>query len=205
MSDLILDFETLGQSVIKCPILNCSFFVFDVDRFLSNSPYSYDEVLEGTLRLKLSVEDQVKNGYKIEPSTLTFWDSVSPEAKKQLTPKPNDLTYSEFCDRMMELLEPHRIDYWWSRSNTFDPILLWRIFEDVGASDRLNNKLKFWKVRDIRTYIDAKTDFSLSKNGFNPLPDSEWNEKFRAHDSRHDVTADVLRLQKLVRIDAGLD
>lgn len=205
MSDLIIDFETLGQSIYKAPLLNCAFFVFDRDRFLSDNPYTYEEVLAGSFQLKLSVMEQVKVGYKIDQSTLTFWEGVGEEAKKQLTPLKTDLTYAQFCDTMMERLEPHRIDYWWSRSNTFDPILLWRIFEDEGRSEELNKKLKFWKVRDVRTYIDAKTDFALKKNGFNPLPEAEWNAKFKAHDSRHDITADVLRMQKLVRYENSID
>lgn len=205
MPDLILDAETLGQNVLSAPILNFSFFLFDVGRFTAGVPYLYDEVLNGTFRLKLSVEDQVRNGYRIEQSTLEFWDSVGEEAKKQLIPRPNDLTYAEFCDRMVEWLGDRRVNYWWSRSNTFDPILLWRIFKDSGRSADLDQRLKYWKVRDVRTYIDAKTDFSLAKNAFTPMPEAEWNQRFKAHDSRHDITADVLRLQKLVRIDAGLE
>jgi hypothetical protein len=204
VSDLILDFETIGQSVITAPILNCSFFLFDTERFVSKNPYTYGEVLDGTWRLKLSVEDQVKKGYKIRSEDLAFWDSVGPEAKKQLVPKSNDLTYDQFCDTMMDRLRDHRVDFWWSRSNTFDPILLWRIFEDCGRSEELNQKLKFWKVRDVRTYIDAKTDFALARNGFVPMDQREWDAKFKAHDSRHDITGDVLRLQKLVRLEHDL-
>ena len=202
--DLILDFETLGQSVMKCPILNCSFFLFDWKKFETN-PYSYDEILNNTFHLKLDVSSQVKDrGYVIEQSSLGFWETVGAEAKKQLMPSKNDLTYDQFCDKLMAYLQNHKIDYWWSRSNTFDPILLWRIFEDAGRIDELNNKLKFWRVRDIRTYIDAKLDFGSSKNGFVPIDKSEWDKKFRAHDSRHDITGDVLRLQKIIRVERDL-
>lgn len=202
--DLIFDMETLGQSVIRCPILNCSFLRFDKDRFASDEPYSYDELLDQTYILKLSVEAQVKAGYKIEPGTLDFWQKLGPEAQKQLRPSENDLTYAQFCDSMMAWLGAARIDFWWSRSNTFDPILLWRIFEDEARLEEMGEKLKFWKVRDVRTYIDAKTDFSLKKNSFVPLPQAEWDAKFVAHDSRHDIVADVLRMQKLVRIEQEL-
>jgi hypothetical protein len=89
-----------------------------------------------------------------------------------------------------------KIDYWWSRSNTFDPILLWRIFEDCDRSQELNDRLKFWKVRDIRTYIDAKSDFAL-RNDFIPIDNETWKANFKAHDSRHDVVGDVLRMQKI--------
>ena len=206
MAELIIDFETLGQSVMKCPILNCSMFVFDRERFKSKTnPYTYDEILKNCVTLKLNVGEQVKNGYKIEPGTLDFWSKVNDEAKKQLVPSKNDLTYAEFCDKMMQYLQLEKITYWWSRSNTFDPILLWRIFEDASKLDDLNSKLKFWKIRDVRTYIDAKTDFSLGKNGFVPIDLHTWSEKFKEHDSRHDITGDILRLQKITRIEEGLD
>lgn len=202
--DLILDFETLGQSVIRCPILNCSLLRFDRDRFLTDEPYSYDELLDNTFHLKLDVAAQVEAGYKIEPGTIAFWEKLGPEAQKQLKPSKNDLTYSQFCDNMMAWIGAAKIDYWWSRSNTFDPILLWRIFEDVGRLEEMGEKLKFWKVRDIRTYIDAKTDFNLTKNSFIPVSKAEWDAKFIAHDSRHDIVADVLRIQKLVRLEQEL-
>lgn len=201
----ILDFETFGQNVNTCAIINCAYLVFDYDRFKTN-PYSYDELLGMVQVLKLDVAKQVKDGFIIEKTTLDFWDKVDPEAKKQLKPDPNkDLTYQEFCDNMLSYLGKEKIDYWWSRSNTFDPILLWRIFEYSNKLDDLNYKLKFWRVRDTRTYIDAKTDFELNKNGFIPIDTNEWNSKFKEHDSKHDIIGDILRMQKIVRVENGLD
>lgn len=202
--DLIIDFETLGQSVMTAPLINCAMLTFDKDRF-KETPYDYDELLAMTEQFKFSVEDQVRNGYIIEKGTLTFWETVGEEAKKQLIPSKNDLTYEEFCDKMMHYLFPVKVDFWWSRSNTFDPILLWRVFEDSGRVEELNAKLKFWKVRDVRTFIDAKTDFALKKNGFVPIDQAEWDAKFKAHDSRHDIVGDVLRMQKIVRLEEGLE
>ena len=62
-----------------------------------------------------------------------------------------------------------------------------------------------WKVRDVRTFIDAKFDFS-TRSGFVPLADEKyWNEAFVAHDSTHDVAADVLRLQAIYRAENDLE
>jgi hypothetical protein len=198
--ELILDAETLGQDVKTCPILNFSFCTFDRSRFVSDEPYTFDELLGMTWQLKLDVATQVRDGYKIEPGTIAFWETVGPEARKQLTPTQNDLTYDQFCSTMMNRLRNEQIDYWWSRSNTFDPILIWRIFNDAGRSEELNEKLKFWRVRDVRTYIDAITDFKLKKNGFAPMAQDVWDRTFKEHDSRHDVSADVLRMQYLSRM-----
>ena len=203
LTELIFDAETFGQSVKYAAIINCSFLLYDKERFL-DKPYSYDELLAEVFTLKLDVQQQVKDGYRIEPSSIDFWKGLPKEAQLQLVPSKKDLTYAQFCDILIEQLKGHKIDYWWSRSNTFDPILLWRIFEDENRLNDLNNKLKFWKIRDIRTYIDAKTDFKLDKNGFQPLPDSEWKRKFVEHDSKHDIVADVLRIQKIIRLENEL-
>ena len=205
MKNFILDFETFGQDVLSVPIINCAFMRFDTDRFVSDDPYTYDELLDTAQVLKLSVEKQVRDGYVIEPSSLDFWSKVDPAAKKQLVPRADDLTYDQFCDSMLSYLGKDKVDYWWSRSNTFDPILLWRIFNDAGKIEKLQWKLKFWRVRDIRTYIDAKTDFQLDMNGFIPIGKAEWDAKFKLHDSKHDITADVLRLQRVARADNGLE
>ena len=197
---LILDFETFGQSVIKAAIINCAYLVFDWKRF-TDKPYSYDELLNSCKMLKLDVKKQVSDGYIIEPSSLTeFWSKMPADVRKQIQPRDDDISYDEFCEQFLDSLYGHKIEYWWSRSNTFDPILLWRIFEDSGKTKDLNDKLKFWRVRDIRTYIDACSDFSLDRNAFIPIEEKEWKSKFKEHEPRHDIVGDVLRLQKLAQL-----
>ena len=69
----------------------------------------------------------------------------------------------------------------------------------------MNEYLRWWRVRDIRTWIDAKFDFS-TKNGFVPIADVEyWENTFIGHDSTHDVAADVLRLQAIHRAENELE
>jgi hypothetical protein len=69
----------------------------------------------------------------------------------------------------------------------------------------LNEYIPFWRVRDTRTYIDASFDFS-TKNGFVPIADEEyWNNNFKAHDSVHDVAADILRLQTIHRAQHDME
>ena len=205
MTDLIIDAESLGQSVFTCPVVNFSIFKFDPQKFKSDEPYSYDEVLNNIVVFKLNVTEQVKKyGYIIEKSSLSFWEKRPDDVRKQITPSSKDLYIDEFCTKFIAEIENDNIKYWWSRSNTFDPVLLYRLFNTVNLTDRLNKVLKFWRVRDIRTFIDAKADFALDFNAFIPIDEKEWKEKFKEHDSKHDVTADVLRMQRLVRIENGL-
>lgn len=203
--DLIIDFETMGKKAAKCAVIDCSVMIFDWERFSSN-PYTANSIVEAK-RFKLSVADQVKNyGWEIEKSTLQFWEEQEPEVRAKIAPKKGDLTVKEFVKQFHEfLIESPKIDYWWSRSNTFDPIVLSRLFEAEDKLLHLEEYLKYWRVRDTRTHIDAKLDYP-KENGFVPLTDTDkWNKVFKKHDSSWDVLADVLRLQQIFRAENDLN
>ena len=69
----------------------------------------------------------------------------------------------------------------------------------------MGNYLKYWSVRDTRTFIDAKFDFP-KLNAFVPVSDTaKWEYNFKAHDSKHDVAADILRLQAITRAENDLE
>ena len=203
--DLIIDFETMGKKATKCAVIDCSVMIFDWERF-SSDPYTVHSIVE-TKRFKVSVADQVKNyGWEIEKSTLQFWEEQEPEVRAKITPKKDDLTVKEFVKQFHNfLVESPKIDYWWSRSNTFDPIILARMFEAEDKLLHLEEYLKYWKVRDIRTFIDAKLNFP-KVNGFIPIKNEEtWNTTFKQHDSSWDVLADVLRFQTIARAEEDLE
>jgi hypothetical protein len=205
MTHLIIDFETMGKDAGKCAVIDCSVMVFDFDRFLTN-PYTIASISQAK-RFKLSVTDQVKNyGFDIDKSTLQFWEEQSPEVRANIAPKKSDLTVKEFVKQFHEfLIESPKVDYWWSRSNTFDPIILSRLFAAEGKLLHLEEYLKYWRVRDTRTFIDAKLNFP-KENSFAPLVDSDkWNKVFKKHDSSWDILADVLRLQQIYRAENDLE
>ena len=205
MTHLIIDFETMGKDAGKCAVIDCSVMVFDFDRFLTN-PYTITSISQAK-RFKLSVTDQVKNyGFDIDKSTLQFWEEQSPEVRANIAPKKSDLTVKEFVKQFHEfLIESPKVDYWWSRSNTFDPIILSRLFAAEGKLLHLDEYLKYWRVRDTRTFIDAKLNFP-KENSFSPLVDSDkWNKVFKKHDSSWDILADVLRLQQIYRAENDLE
>ena len=81
------------------------------------------------------------------------------------------------------------------------------------ATDRVDTFNQYlevlWKVRDmfVVTFIDAKFNFYTTRSGFVPLADEELLGKtaFVAHDSSHDVAADVMRLQTIHRAEHDLE
>lgn len=198
-SHFILDFETLSTNTQKCPVLDCAYFVFDWDRFLSDKPYTFEELVSSIKYDKLNIREQIKAGAETEASTIEFWKSVSSEAKDRIMPSIEDILVEDFLNNLETYLKANSVTYWWSRSNTFDPIILTRL-----AGKRFDNLLKFWYVRDTRTFIDAKLNFPKI-NGFCPYDDEvAWNKIFHQHNCVHDVAADILRLQKLTRLENGL-
>lgn len=206
MKHLFIDFETFGRNTQDAALIDLSVFVADTDKMISDKPYNLHTLNEIT-RFKLSVKDQVDNyGWKVYEDTVKFWSTVSEEARKHIRPLKTDLTVEQFVDAFLKfLIESGKIDYWWSRSNTFDPILLWRIFDTVNKYNHMNEYLPFWRIRDVRTYIDVKLDFP-KKNGFIPIQDEEtWNKNFVEHNSSWDVLADVLRMQAILRAENDLE
>lgn len=206
MNDLIIDFETMGVDPVDCAVVDCSAFVFNWDRFTSDNPYTLDDVAN-VRRFKLSVSDQVKNyNYRIDDEVIEFWQKQSKEVRDRVKPTKDDLTLEEFVNQFHDFVIDSNIGRWWSRSNTFDPVILVRLFNSREKKKHIEEYLKFYLVRDTRTYIDAKFDFKLKKNGFCPVDDAAlWEQKFKAHDSAYDVIADVMRLQSIVRAENDME
>lgn len=205
MKHCFFDAETLGQNMIDCAVIDVSMFVADTDQMLSNEPYDLSTINQVT-RYKLSIKDQVDNyQFVVYQDTVDFWQSQSDAARRHIAPKRSDLTVSQFCEQLISDIDNRgKINYWWSRSNAFDPILLWRLFNTQGKRQHFDLRFPYWSVRDIRTFIDAKLDFP-KLNPFVPVDDKKaWEDSFVKHDSSWDVLADVLRMQKIIRIENDL-
>lgn len=202
---LIYDFETLSQDSLTGVAVDISWLFFDWDRFIEN-PYTFQELMKACHKSKLSVQDQVENyNYKIQKSTIEWWKSQDKETRKKILPSEQDVDISTFMNDFIVSFPP-KVYYHWTRSNTFDPIFLTRIARDTGNEQKINDLLKYYAIRDTRTYIDSKTNFNYKMNSFVPIKDEEyWNQNFKKHDSSCDIVADVLRLQTLTRIENNLE
>jgi hypothetical protein len=202
----ILDYETMGQDVFKVPVINCSYFIFDWARFTSDEPYTFNELIKSIKFDKMQVEPQVKAGCSFNKRDLQWWMDQGEEAQKQIKPSAQDIPVSKFVENLYTYVKGTKIKRWWSRSNTFDPLLLARNFMDHPLMDRdeMHEILPYWLVRDIRTYIDTQFNFTPPRNDFCPIDDEAlWEQYFVKHNSVHDVAADILRLQKIDRTVNG--
>jgi hypothetical protein len=206
MRHLIIDFETMGQNAVDCAIIDCSAIIVDTEKMVSNNPYTLSDISLAK-KFKLSIKDQVDN-YKwiVYKDTIDFWLSQPDSVKKNIKPLSSDLLVKDFVEEfLLYLINNGKVQYWWSRSNTFDPLLLWRLFNSQNRYTQMNEYLPYWRVRDTRTFIDAKLDFP-KKNGFVPIKNQEkWQSVFVEHDSSWDVFADALRMQAILRAEKDLE
>jgi len=204
--DLILDFESIGKDYRTCPIVDCSWLFFDWERFTSN-PYTFDELVESATTVKFDVKDQVQNqGRHYRQSDLLWWKRQDKESRRKLMPSEDDVPSYEFIRLFLtSVREYDKIHHWWSRGNPFDGGLLEREMYYCDSWDLFNQYLPFWRIRDTRTWIDAKLNFPI-KNSFTPIKDEAlWNKMFKGHISSHDIAADVMRLQVITRAENDLD
>lgn len=205
-TDFILDFETIGQCSRLAPAIDCSYTTFVWERFLEE-PYSFNELISTIKKSKLSIQEQVTNyDFSYKKEDLDWWMQQAPEVKQHIKPRADDLTIPQFIEEVISYLrKSEKISYWWSRANGFDPVILDHLSMSVSKDKFLNEYIPYWKVRDTRTFIDAKFNFT-TKNGFCPVADQEWWESnFKAHDSTHDVAADILRLQSIHRAENDME
>lgn len=202
---LIFDFETIGVNPISCPALNMSACLFDWDRFLSSAPYTFHEIIRESTTWKFNVQDQVKRyNYTYNKADLNFWADQNEIVRNVILPSKEDIKIDKFGRLFIDWIGETDVGYWWSRSNMFDPVILERLMNVSKMSNQFKFKLKFWSVRDTRTFLDAKLGFNT--NTFTPLNDeTKWDLMFDKHNSKHDIAADIMRMQCVVRAEAGLE
>lgn len=205
-TDFIFDFESMGKCARKVPAIDCSYTTFIWERFL-DEPYTFEELVAGMQKGKLDIKHQVEeHDFAYTQDDLQWWVAQSKEARKNIVPRQDDLKINMFIQRLIEYLRSQeKISHWWSRGNSFDPVILDHLADTVGKVELINQYIPFWKIRDVRTFIDAKLNFP-SKNGFVPIADTDrWEQIFNQHDSTHDVAADILRLQTIHRVENDME
>jgi len=167
---------------------------FNEDRYLSDNPYEYKELLDTAQFIKFSVKEQVEvYGREIQKSTIDWWKSQSSEARDLINPSDADQSLTEIVPFLKNLIvDPSQIGKVYTRGNTFDPIFLDSILAAVRSPELYN----WWSVRDTRSMIEGLSFGADIKNSF-MVPGLE--ESFIHHDPIHDIAMDVMRMQFLVR------
>ena len=194
---LIFDFETLSQNSCKGVVLCAAFLDFDMNEFMEN-PYTFRSAFGKTKFISFDVEEQARK-YKrvIDKSTIDWWE----EQKKQKPPgtfdfilKPSENNVS--ISQLLLFIKTHyseKYDRVFTRGS-FDNVLLESIFRDCNQQ----SPIPYWKMRDIRSFIEGLliTDTSGIKNNF--IPPGLNESELILHDPRTDIVVDLLRLQSVI-------
>lgn len=191
----IFDFETLSNRPEDGVALSMAMLNYSETRF-THMPYTYDELLNNCKFIKFDVESQVTTfGRKIKQDTLEWWGKQSKEAQKQLKPSTDDVSITELYD-FFALHKATNLKKVFSRRNTFDPVFITSLMEATG------NPMPYawWDVRDTISFIEGVSFGSGLKNNFIP---EGLDEHFVAHDPRHDIAMDVMRMQTVVQAAFG--
>lgn len=192
MTCIIYDFETLSQDQYRGVVVSLALLQYDESRFIEK-PYEYEELLSEVKMIKYDVEEQVKEfGRSISKDTLEWWKKLPPEVRKQLKPSSEDRSIRDTYDFFVENADIPNLKKVYTRGNTFDPMFL----ENIVRQFDQELPYGWWLVRDTRSLIEGLSWGTDLKNSFK-IPELE--EKFVHHDPRHDITLDVMRMQKLSR------
>jgi hypothetical protein len=208
---LIIDFETGSEEKSNCVVFCVSMLFFKWETFCHGSGYSFKDLKQLSKFSKFKASSQLKRGYKFSQSTIDFWkNEVDEKTRHALTqPSENDIEIRDWilgCEDWFKQLP--KIDRIWSRGNNMEFPILERLLNDHKETPKdfqLFEKTVHWsRVRDTRTWIEAKLGFDFP-HYFCPVANQEeWDAEFLQHHPTDDIAADVMRLQSLERAKSGL-
>ncbi len=188
------DYETLSLSQTDCIITNCAYYAFDIDRFLSDEPYTFKGLLKEIKSFKFKGKQQQDHGWKTNKETMAFWKTLPEDVRMQIVPSEKDQPIEEFVSELTQYVKDNEINDWWANGVNFDCVLTKRLFDFAGVD--IDAVLPFWGPTDTRTYMKTRFNFTKFDRKFEILTDDEKNI-YRPHIAAHDVAVDILRIQKI--------
>jgi hypothetical protein len=194
---MIFDFESLSSDPVRAAAIDMALLCYDEDRLSSDNPYTFEELLSGVKYIKFDIKEQIEvYSRKIDTDTIMWWRRQSKEAQAVLEPSDQDRSITTLSDFLFEHVNFSDLKRYYSRGNTFDPVLLEALLKVTGKV----YPFPFWIVRDTRSMIDGMSFGHKIKNNFIP---EGLEDKATAHDAKHDIVLDVMRMQYLAQILRG--
>ena len=189
MKNFIFDIETLAVKPRSAVILSIGAVCFDYEH-----PKTFEELTKSGFYVKCDVREQLAAGGKTEEDTMAWWKKQSDEAKKVLSPCIADRKMFQALAALNQWLTFHNKydfekDLIWSRGAAFDFPKIEYQCDNNGGTPNLN----YWKVRDIRTFVDT---LAGSTSGTFPI-DESLLPGFVYHDPLHDAAKDAVIMQFL--------
>lgn len=189
---LIYDFEFLGLTPRDNIVVCGATLDFSESEFLSDTPYEYDELVKRCKFWKFDIMEQKKKyGLTAEPATMDWWKEQGEQMLKFLKPMKMDISIADFRSKLLECYDQGNINKTFTRGEM-----------DLDFMKNMmyitNQQFPFhWRSpRDVRSYVDGMIIGTELENNFMP---EGLEEKYIAHDPRHDIALDVMRMQTCFR------
>ena len=109
-----------------------------------------------------------------------------------MKPNPEEDVSIADLNSWMIVNRPMNLEKVFTRRNTFDPVFMSSLMKATGNPDPYD----WWLVRDTISFIEGLSFDSGLKNNFIP---EGLDEHFVAHDPRHDIAMDVMRMQTVIQ------
>lgn len=182
-----MDIETLDTRASSV-VLSMGICFFD-----DAKEQTFDEIVADGIEIFFDVDLQTKEGRTISQSTLNWWNQQGEDARRVLnahaTIGPRDFyntAFYPFCEQrglhQNWIMKECR---WFTRGPHFDIAIVDSLFSNFNVS----SPWKYYKVRDIRTWLEAKG-----------LPDNlklVKPEGMVPHNALHDAAFDAWMLQQV--------
>ena len=206
---VIFDIETLGMNPFESVVLDFSAATFQLRE---DQPETMDEILSDNTRFfqsKLDVESQLKQGRTIDQATMSWWSKQDKKVLANIAPKDTDVTVEEFLVDFQDWLNTiegynPRKTLFFCRGASFDFPFLDSLIKTTPGFKKPSDHwpVAFWNQRDIRTVLATLYGDMNSANGILTKRDAE---KFEKHNSLHDIAKDIISMQALWAVNAGVD
>lgn len=213
---LVFDYETLDNNPRTATAASLAAIVFNSSTLANaiiDKDLSPDQVYRGLVKTafytkfntKMQVVDYDRTVSKL---TLDWWSKQSPEARKQIIPRDDDVSLVEGHKSFLRYLAKTKFtkhDLAFCRGQSFDfPILTHSLNQALsdGKNDESKHPVYFWNQRDLRSYIAGA--FMDAHNTKMPLPKS-IQEHFVHHDPIHDCAKDAMTIIYIKMMANGWD
>jgi hypothetical protein len=194
---LIYDYETLGVTPWQAPVISLALLEVHLET-MTTVGYSYAELVDQSVSYKFNVEEQVKKyNRRIEKHTIEWCSQQNKEVRRIIAPSPTDISISKLYNILMDEWNIASYDMILVRGVGFDSVFTASLLQDCG----FNDPVSYWKVRDLRSFIDGLTWDKLDPTISNRFIPKEVEDQFVPHDPCHDVAMDAYRIQYLLQLN----
>ena len=184
----ILDIETLGTHSDSV-VLSVGLVAVD-----SAEEYTFKQLIEDGLYLKLSASSQIKDGRKIYKDTLEWWGTQGDGARKVLDPSPDDIPYTELAPSIAAYFKSKGVDSnsvkMYARGSHFDFGILHDLLRRTGGLTDKDLPWNYWNIHDSKTVQDTLIDAKIDVQP----------PEFIHHNALHDAAREYMNIQTAIEM-----